>query len=85
MGDKCMTQDRLKYCPTSYRVSDTLNWSDITPICDSITKLDLITDFDLITNFGGFHTPLQRVRPINRDRLLLQTTGPVPFWNFQLF
>ena len=29
--------------------SDTLNWSDITPICEPITKLDLITDFDLIT------------------------------------
>ena len=29
--------------------SDTLNRSDITPICERITELDLITDFDLIT------------------------------------
>ena len=31
--------------------SDTLNWSDITPICELITELDLITDFDLIIEF----------------------------------
>ena len=30
---------------------DTLNWSDITPICKRITEFDLITDFDLITKF----------------------------------
>ena len=34
--------------------NDTLNWSDITPICELITELDLITDFDLITKFGRF-------------------------------
>ena len=28
--------------------NDTLNWSDITPICELITALDFITDFDLI-------------------------------------
>ena len=28
--------------------SDTLNWSDIAPICELITELDLITDFDFI-------------------------------------
>ena len=26
--------------------NDTLNWSDITPICELITELDFITDFD---------------------------------------
>ena len=31
--------------------SDTLNWSDITPICELITKLDFITDFDLFSKF----------------------------------
>ena len=31
--------------------NDTLNWSDITPICEPITELYLITDFDLITKF----------------------------------
>ena len=34
--------------------SDTLNWSEITPICELITELDLITDFDLITKFRRF-------------------------------
>ena len=28
--------------------SGTLNWSDLTPMCDLMTELDLITDFDLI-------------------------------------
>ena len=31
--------------------SDTLNWSNITPIFEPITELDLITNFDLITKF----------------------------------
>ena len=34
--------------------NDTLNWSDITPICELITELDLITDFDLIAKFWRF-------------------------------
>ena len=34
--------------------SDTLNWSDITPICEVITDLELFTDFDLITKFWNF-------------------------------
>ena len=31
--------------------NDTLNLSDITPICELITELDFHTDFDLITEF----------------------------------
>ena len=31
--------------------SDNLNWSDITPIFEPITELDVITNFDLITKF----------------------------------
>ena len=34
--------------------NDTLNWSDISPICERITKLDFNTDFDLITEFWRF-------------------------------
>ena len=34
--------------------NDTLNWSDITQVCDLITELDCITDFDLITKFLRF-------------------------------
>ena len=59
--------------------NDTLNWWDITPICEFITELDFNSDFDLITEFWGFHRTLQRVRLANRGRLLLRTPGPVPF------
>ena len=31
--------------------SDTLLWSDITPIFDPVTDLDLITEIDFIHNF----------------------------------
>ena len=31
--------------------SDTLSWSDIPPIWEFITELDLFTDFDHITEF----------------------------------
>ena len=34
--------------------NDTLNWLDITPICELITELDFSTDFDLITEFWRF-------------------------------
>ena len=34
--------------------NDTLNWSDITPICELITEVDFITDFDFITKFWRF-------------------------------
>ena len=61
------------------KYNDTLNWSDITPICELITELDFNTDFDLITEIGGFHRTLQRVWLANRGRLHLRTPGPVPF------
>ena len=34
--------------------NDTLNWLDITPICELITELDFDTDFDLITELWRF-------------------------------
>ena len=34
--------------------NDTLNRSDITPICELITELDVNTDFDLIIEFWRF-------------------------------
>ena len=36
----------------------------------------------LLPNFGGFHRTLQRVRLVNRGRLLRQTPGPVPFGTY---
>ena len=59
--------------------NDTLNWSDITPICELLPNWTLIPILTLLPNFGGFHRTLQRVRLSNRGRLLLRTPGPVPF------
>ena len=59
--------------------NDTLNWSDITPICEFITEWILIPILTLLSNFGGFHRTLQRLRLANRGRLHLRTPGPVPF------
>ena len=58
---------------------DTLNRSDITPICELISELDLVTDFHIITKSGGFYRRLQRVRLASRGRLRLRTPGPVQF------
>ena len=41
----------MTFCDITIYI-DTLNWSDITSICELITELDLVTDFDLITKFG---------------------------------
>ena len=67
---------------TIYNVA--LNWPDITPICELITKLDwtLLPILTLLPNFGGFHRTLQRVQLANRGRLLLRTPGPVPFGTY---
>ena len=60
--------------------SDTLNWSDITPIFEPITELDLVCQFWPYYQISrGFHRTLQRVRLANRGRLLLRTPGPLPF------
>ena len=42
----------------------------------NLTLLQILT---LLPNFGGFHRTLQRVRLVNRGRLLLRTPGHVPF------
>ena len=54
--------------------SDTLNWSDINQFAN------LLPILTFLPNFGGFHRTLQRVRLVNRGRLLLRTPSPVPFW-----
>ena len=41
----------------------------------SINSTSCVTTF----TSGGFHRTLQRVRLVNRGRLLLRTPGPVPF------
>ena len=35
--------------------NDTLHWSDIKPIFDPVTDLDIITEFDNLPNCGRFH------------------------------
>ena len=60
-------------------ISDTLNWSDITPICELMIELDLITDFDLITKLREVFIEHCNWCSTIRGRLLLRTPGPVPF------
>ena len=72
----------MTYCDMTMS-NDTLNWSDIKPICELITELDFFLPIlTLLRNFGGFHRTLQRVRLANRGRLLLRTPGPVPLRPF---
>ena len=60
--------------------TDTLHWSDISLNRDLVTELDLINVFDGITLFREVSIGhLQRVRLVNRRRLLLRTPAPVPF------
>ena len=59
--------------------SDSLNWSNITPICEPITELDLITNFDLITKFREVSIEHCNGCGYNRGRELLRTPGLVPF------
>ena len=59
--------------------NDALNWPDITPICELITKWILLPILTLSPNCGGFHWTLTRVQLANRGRLLLRKPGPVPF------
>ena len=44
---KCSSTKCYKTFRDMTLYSDTLNWSDITRLCELITELDLITDFDL--------------------------------------
>ena len=62
MVDMGISSNIMKFpCPKCYMTfwdmtiyNDTLNWSDITPICELITELDLITDFDPIAKLWRF-------------------------------
>ena len=66
--------------------SDNLNSSDITPIVDPITDLDLITEFDFFTWLREVSIEhLQRVWHAKRRRLHIRTPSPVLLWDLQLF
>ena len=67
--------------------NDTLNWSDIPPICDSVTELDLNHyRLWLMTQLLEVSTEhLQWVRHANRGGLILRTPGPVSLWNWHGF
>ena len=54
ISSNIMKSSSSKYSMTFWDMtiySDTLYWSDIAPICERLTELDLITDMDLITKF----------------------------------
>ena len=64
--------------------SDALHRADISLNRD-LTEMDLITYFDFITEFKEASIEhLQRVRLVNRGRLLLRAPGPVVVWNLHL-
>ena len=57
-GNKCILSYHVpvqtivsRFWDMTILYNDTLNWSDITPICELITELDFNTDLDLITEF----------------------------------
>ena len=57
ISSNIMKSPSPKYYMTFWNMTiykDTLNWSDISPICEHITELDFITDFDLITKYCRF-------------------------------
>ena len=66
--------------------SDTLNRSDILhQFANLLPNWTLLPILTFLSYFGGFHRILQRLRLANRERLLLQTPGPVPFRDLHLF
>ena len=69
-------------CYTSFWMmttnSDTLHWSDITPIFDRYW----CGPFSWLCKVFIEH--MQRVRHANRGRLRLRTPGPVPLWDLQV-
>ena len=65
---------------TIYMYSDTFKWSNISTTLDIITSLKVFTDFNLLIKFRQVFTEdLQRVRLVNRGRLLLRTADLVTF------
>ena len=45
----------------------------------------LLPNLTFYLNAIGFHRTLQRVQHANRRHLLIQTPGPVPLWDLQMF
>ena len=60
-------------------LNDTINWSNITPICELLTELDFITDLTVLPNFGGFHRTLNDWPTEDVD------TWSCPIGDFHLF
>ena len=65
--------------------NDTLNWSDITPICERITELDFITDFDLITKFWRCPLNIATGAASQQRTLTPPDTWSCPIWDLHLF
>ena len=65
--------------------NDTLNWSDITPICELITELDFNTDFDLITEVWRFPKNIATGAASQRRTLTPPDTWSCPIWDLHLF
>ena len=66
--------------------NNTLNWSDITPICELITELCFITDFDLtcITKFWRFPYNIATGAASQQRTLTPPATWSCPIWDLHL-
>ena len=65
--------------------NDTLIRSDITPICEFITELDLNTDFDLINEFWRFPWSIATGAASQQRTLTPPDTWSCPIWDLHLF
>ena len=65
--------------------NDTLNCTDITPICEFITELDFNTDFDLITEFWRFPWNIATGAASQQRTLTPPDTWSCPIWDLHLF
>ena len=65
--------------------NDTLNCTDITPICEFITELDFNTDFDFITEFWRFPWNIATGAASQQRTLTPPDTWSCPIWDLHLF
>ena len=79
----------FQYCTTFWKMtiySNSLHWSEITPIFEPFTEQDLITEFNFLPYYTRFSIEdVQCMWHVNRGRYLLRTPGPVPLWYFMCF
>ena len=88
ISSNIMKSPSPKCCMTFWDMTvynDTLDWSDITPICEPITDLDFVADFDLITKFWRFPWNIATGAASQQRTLTPPDTWSCPIWDLHLF